>query len=182
MGSSPDILLKSHSYLLLESHHAIPRALEIMVYVKGALPSLSTLRDIFSIQIAETQSKNKDRNTSHPCLPCFLTLIHILGLPVPSVPSPLTHLSMLILAICSCSTSTLHLLAFSHCHLQSPEPMPNSPDLTLDLTPTICESILCHYHKWLLTCSVIDLESFHKSRAYRAKLRRVTKDVVKSEV
>jgi len=27
------------------------------------------------------------------------------------------------------------------------------------------------YHKWLLTCSVIDLESFHKSRAYRAKLR-----------
>ena len=38
------------------------------------------------------------------------------------------------------------------------------------------------YHKWLLTCSVIDLESFHRSRAYRAKLRRVTKDVVKSEV
>ena len=34
----------------------------------------------------------------------------------------------------------------------------------------------------MVTCSVIDLESFHKSRAYRAKLRQVTKDVVKSEV
>ena len=41
---------------------------------------------------------------------------------------------------------------------------------------------LRRYHKWLLTCSVIDLESFHKSRAYGVKLRRVTKDVVKSEV
>jgi len=57
-----------------------------------------------------------------------------------------------------------------------------TPWITEVLDDRLSMDLDLKYHKWLLTCSVIDLESFHKSRAYRAKLRRVTKDVVKSEV